>query len=159
MRCTIHPATAQDVANVVLGHAAWANDTHEADRERLETLLEACAMSRQVWTASTPQGERLAFIGAAPWAADPDVGRIWFVVLRAPGEDNTSLKSGLRLIVAEMLQVFEILENHVGTEKSWALQLMRDAGFKVDPPLTTLDGVSRHRVWIDAGPHGVRTTH
>lgn len=159
MLCTIHPATAQDVANVVIDHAAWANEADEDSRDCLETLLEACAMSRQVWTASNRQGERLAFIGAAPWADDPDVGRFWFVVLRASGGDNTDLKSGLKLIVAQMLQVFGTLENHVGSEKSWALELMRDAGFRVDPPHTTLEGASHHRVWIDAGRQRIQTTH
>lgn len=39
----------------------------------------------------------------------------------------------MRLSVAEMLQVFAQLENHVSTEKAWALGLMRDADFTVEP--------------------------
>lgn len=146
MRCTIHPATVQEVANVVIGHDAWSDG---AGREGLDALLEACAMSRQVWTAADAKGDPLAFIGAAPWSDDDGCGRLWFVVLGAYDGDDEDLKSVMRLIVQEMLQVFVQLENHVSSDKAWALELMRGAGFIVEPARTTPDGDIRHRVWID----------
>lgn len=152
MRCTIHPATAQDVASVVIGHDAWPQRADGSDRDCLDALLEACAMSRQVWTASNAQGAPLAFIGAAPWMENTDRGRLWFVIFGA--YDDADLKSAMRLTVLEMLQVFGQLENHVSTEKVWALELMRDAGFTVEPAHVTPDGSSRHRVWIHAGTAG-----
>jgi len=152
MRCTIHPATAQDIANVVLGHdnASTAGD----GGVRLDALLEACAISRQVWTAANADGDPLAFIGAAPWAEDADRGRLWFVVLAAYDGNEVDLKSVMRLTVAEMLRVFGQLENNVGADKTWALALMRDAGFTVEAPQLTADGERRHRVWIDADAIG-----
>jgi hypothetical protein len=154
MRCTIHPATAQDVANVVIGHEAWSHDGEHAGRESLEALVEACAVSQQVWTAATAEGDPLAFIGAAPWAEDGGRGRLWFVVLAAYDGNDADLKSVMRLTVVEMLQAFVQLENHVSAEKAWALDLMRGAGFTVEPAQASPDGVSRHRVWIDAGALG-----
>jgi hypothetical protein len=155
MRCTIHPTTAQDVASVVIGHAAWSQGTEEGGRDCLDALLEACAMSRQVWTAANSEGDPLAFIGAAPWADDARRGRLWFVVLAAYDGNDADLKSIMRLTVGEMLQDFSQLENNVSAEKAWALDLMRDAGFTVEPAQTATDGVWRHRVWIDArGPDG-----
>jgi hypothetical protein len=53
-----------------------------------------------------------------------------------------------------MLQDFAHLENHVSTEQAWALELMRDAGFTVEPALVSRDGGRRHRVWIDADTAG-----
>jgi hypothetical protein len=117
----------------------------------MDALLEACAVSRQVWTAANSAGHPLAFIGAAPWADDAGRGRLWFVILGAYDGNDADLKSVMRLTVGEMLQVFGQLENHVGVEKVWALDLMRDAGFTVEPPHPAADGVCRHRVWIDAG--------
>jgi hypothetical protein len=154
MRCTIHPATAQDVASVVIGLDGWSQNPAQGDREGMDTLLEACAMSRQVWTASNAQGDPLAFIGAAPWAEDSGRGKLWFVILAAYDGNDADLKSVIRLTVAEMLQVFGHLENHVSIEKAWALELMRGAGFTVEPAQATADGVHRHRVWIDAGAVG-----
>jgi hypothetical protein len=154
MRCTIHLATAQDVANVLIGHKPWSRDVDENSRHWLNALLEACAMSRQVWTAANAHGEPLAFIGAAPFPEDAGRGRLWFVVLEAYDGNDGDLKSVMRLTVVEMLQVFAELENHVGPEKAWALELMRDAGFTVEPALASPDGVCRHRVWIDAGTAG-----
>ena len=154
MRCTIHPATAQDVATVVMGHTAWSQDAEEGGRDCLDALLEACAMSRQVWTASNADGDPLAFIGAAPWADDAGCGRLWFVILAAYDGNDADLTSVMRLTVGEMLQVFGQLENHVSTEKAWALELMRDAGFTVEPAHPAADGVCRHRVWIDADAAG-----
>ena len=150
MRCTIHPATAQDVASVVVGHDAWAEDPGSAGQVCLDALLEACAMSRQVWTAANAAGDPLAFIGAAPWADDAERGRLWFVILGAYDGNDADLKSIMRLTITEMLQVFEQLENHVGADKGWALELMRDAGFTVEPVQVTPQGDLRHRVWIDA---------
>jgi hypothetical protein len=154
MRCTIHPATAQDVASVVIGHDSWSQDTDEGGRNGLDALLEACAMSRQVWTAANAEGDPLAFIGAAPWAEDSGRGRLWFVILAAYNGNDADLKSVMRLTVTEMLQVFAQLENHVSSEKAWALELMRDAGFTVEPAQPTTDGGRRHRVWIDADAIG-----
>ena len=57
----------------------------------------------------------------------------------------------MRLTLMEMLQVFSQLENHVSAEKAWALELMRDVGFTVEPALGSPHG-ARHRVWIDADP-------
>lgn len=153
MRCTIHLATAQDVANVLIGHKPWSQDT-ENNRHWLDALLEACAMSRQVWTAANADDEPLAFIGAAPSPDDSDCGRLWFVILEAYDGNDADLKSVMRLTVVEMLQVFTALENHVTAEKAWALELMRDAGFTVEPALASPDGVCRHRVWIDADSAG-----
>lgn len=150
MRCTIHPTTAQDVASVVIGHAAWSRSGEEDGRDCLEALLEACAMSRQVWTAANADGDPLAFIGAAPWSDDAGRGRLWFVVLSAYDGNDDDLTSLMRLTVSEMLQVFSQLENNVSTEKAWALELMREAGFTVEPAQTAADGICRHRVWIDA---------
>jgi hypothetical protein len=150
MRCTIHLATAQDVACVAIAHHT---ESHDGSREWLEALLEACAMSRQVWTAANAQGEPLAFIGAAPWTDDPDRGRLWFVVLAAYDVNDGDLKAVMRLTLMEMLQVFSHLENHVSAEKAWALDLMRDVGFTVEPALGSPDG-ARHRVWIDADAAG-----
>ena len=150
MRCTIHLATAQDVASVAIAHQTESQD---GSREWLEALLEACAMSRQVWTAANAQGEPLAFIGAAPWANDPDRGRLWFVVLAAYDVNDGDLKAVMRLTLMEMLQVFSHLENHVSAEKAWALELMRDVGFTIEPALGSPDG-ARHRVWIDADGAG-----
>lgn len=154
MRCTIHLATAQDVANVVIGHDAWSRETEESSRNCLNALLEACAMSRQVWTAANRRGEPLAFIGAAPWAEDTSRGRLWFVVLAAYDGNEVDLKSAMRLTVGEMLQVFAKLENHVSPEKAWALELLRGAGFTVEPADASPGGVCRHRVWIDAAAAG-----
>lgn len=151
MQCTIHPTTAQDVANVVIGHAAWAEGGHDGS-DCVGTLLEACAISRQVWTASNAEGEPVALFGAAPWMQDSGRGRLWFVVLSAYGGNEADLRSVMRLSVTEMLQVFGRLENHVSTEKAWALGLMRDAGFTVEPARSSADGVQRHRVWIGALP-------
>ena len=106
MRCTIHPATAQDVASVAIAHQTISQDTC---REWLEALLEACAMSRQVWTAATAQGKPLAFIGAAPWTDDHDRGRLWFVVLATYDVNDGDLKAVMRLTLMEMLQVFSQL--------------------------------------------------
>jgi hypothetical protein len=150
MRCTIHPATAQDVASVAIAHQTASQDT---SREWLEALLEACAMSRQVWTAANAQGEPLAFIGAAPWTDDPERGRLWFVVLATYDVNDGDLKAVMRLTLMEMLQVFSHLENHVSAEKAWALELMRDVGFTVEPALGSPEG-ARHRVWIDADATG-----
>jgi hypothetical protein len=150
MRCTIHPATAQDVAGVAIAHQAASQDS---SREWLEAMLEACAMSRQVWTAANAQGEPLAFIGAAPWTEDPARGRLWFVVLATYDVNDGDLKAVMRLTLMEMLQVFSRLENHVSPEKAWALELMRDVGFTVEPALGSPDG-PRHRVWIDADGAG-----
>ena len=154
MRCTIHPATAQDVANVVVGHTSWAEDAADGERSCRDALLEACAISRQIWTATNADGDPLAFIGAAPWADDAGRGRLWFVVLAAYDGNDADLKSVMRLTVGEMLQVFGQLENHVSPEKAWALELMRDAGFTIEPMLPFPDGISRHRVWIDASASG-----
>jgi hypothetical protein len=150
MRCTIHPATAQDVASVAIAHQT---ETQDSSREWLGALLEACAMSRQVWTAANAQGQPLAFIGAAPWTEDPDRGRLWFVVLASYDVNDGDLKAVMRLTLIEMLQVFGQLENHVSAEKAWALELMRDVGFTVEPALGSPDG-ARHRVWIDADSAG-----
>jgi hypothetical protein len=150
MRCTIHPAPAQDVASVAVAHQAGSQDS---SGEWLEALLEACAMSRQVWTAANAQGEPLAVIGAAPWTDDPDRGRLWFVVLAAYDVNDGDLKAVMRLTLMEMLQVFSQLENHVSAEKAWALELMRDVGFTVEPALGSPEG-ARHRVWIDADAAG-----
>jgi hypothetical protein len=150
MRCTIHPATAQDVASVAIAHQAGS---HDSSRDWLDALLEACAMSPQVWTAANTEGEPLAFIGAAPWADDPDRGRLWFVVLATHDVNDGDLKAVMRLTLMEMLQVFSRLENHVSPEKAWALELMRDAGFTVEPALPSPDG-TRHRVWIDGDATG-----
>ncbi len=157
MRCTIHPTTAQDVANVVIGHAARGPESEDdSSRESLDSLLEACAMSRQVWTAANAEGEPLALIGAAPWTEDSGRGRLWFVVLAAYRGSDNDLTSVMRLTVSEMLQVFAQLENNVSAEKAWALKLMRDAGFTVEPAQASHDGVDRHRVWIEAdASHGV----
>ena len=73
-------------------------------------------------------------------------------MLAAFDGNDADLKSVMRLTVGEMLQVFGQLENHVSSEKAWALDLMRDAGFTVDPARP--DGVPRHRVWIDADAAG-----
>lgn len=154
MRCTIRPATAQDVANVVIGHEAWSQDVEPPGRDCLDALLGACAISRQVWTAEYPKGEPLAFIGAAPWPEDASRGQLWFVILAAYDGNHADLRSVMQLTVAEMLQVFAQLENHVGTEKAWALELMREAGFTVEPARAAADGICRHRVWIDAGAPG-----
>ncbi len=151
MRCTIHPTTVQDVANVLLGHGSWTGDGAEDGRDCMQALLEACAVSQQVWTASTADGEPLALIGAAPWMQDRGLGRLWFVVLSAYGGNEADLTMVMRLSVAEMLQVFAQLENHVSAEKAWALGLMRGAGFTVEAAQPSPDGVERHRVWIDAG--------
>jgi hypothetical protein len=150
MRCTIHPTTAQDVANIVIGHAAWTGDSDE-EGDCMGALLEACAVSPQVWTASNAEGDPVALIGAAPWTQDSGRGRLWFVVLSAYGGNEADLTMAMRLSVTEMLQVFAQLENRVSTEKAWALGLMRDAGFTVEPAQPSPDGVRRHRVWIDAG--------
>ncbi len=149
MRCTIHPATAQDIANVVIGHAASTQAAE--DDAHLDALLEACAVSRQVWTASNAEGEPLALIGAAPWTQDGGRGRLWFVILAPYGGNDSDLASAMRQSVTEMLRVFGQLENQVSAEKSWALGLMREAGFTVEPAQVSADGVDRHRVWIDAG--------
>ncbi|SEP50752.1 hypothetical protein SAMN02990966_07756 [Rhodospirillales bacterium URHD0017] len=154
MRCTIHPATAQDVARVVIGHDSWSRDAGEGGLNGLDALLEACAMSRQVWTASNAAGDPLAFIGAAPWADDAGRGRLWFIILAAYDGNDADLKSVMRLTVGEMLQEFGQLENHVSSEKAWALELMREAGFTVAPAHPAADGVCRHRVWIDADAQG-----
>jgi hypothetical protein len=151
MRCTIRLTTAQDIANVVIGHEAWSQDVDQPGRDCVDALLDACAISRQVWTAAYSEGEPLAFIGAAPWPQDSSRGRLWFVILAAYDGNDADLTSIMQLTVAEMLQVFARLENHVSTEKAWALELMREAGFAVEPAHTSADGVCRHRVWIDAG--------
>jgi hypothetical protein len=135
---------------VAIAHQTTSQDT---GREWLQALLEACAMSRQVWTAANAQGEPLAFIGAAPWTDDPDRGRLWFVVLATYDVNDGDLKGVMRLTLMEMLQVFSQLENHVSAEKAWALELMRDVGFTVEPALGSPDGAC-HRVWIDAGAAG-----
>ena len=150
MRFTIHLATAQDFASVAVAHQT---DSHDGSHVWLEALLEACAMSRQVWTAANAHGEPLAFIGAAPWTEDPDRGRLWFVVLASYDVNDGDLKAVMRLTLIEMLQVFSQLENHVSAEKAWALELMRDVGFTVEPALASPDG-ARHRVWIDADAAG-----
>ncbi len=157
VRCTIHPATAQDIANVVIGHAAWAHDAEDDRHDCLDTLLEACAVSRQVWTASNAEGEPLALIGAAPWAQDDGRGRLWFVILAAYGGNEADLAWVMKQSVGEMLQVFAQLENHVSAEKAWALGLMRNAGFTVEPAQASPDGVDRHRVWIDGNVNGARS--
>lgn len=154
MRCTIHPTTAQDVANVVIGHTSWAHGGAEGDRNCGHALLEACAMSRQVWTAANAEGDPLAFIGVAPWHDNAERGRLWFVILAAYDGNDADLKSIMRLTIGEMLQVFGVLENHVSTDKGWALELMRDAGFTVEPAHPAADGVPRHRVWIGADAVG-----
>lgn len=150
MRCTIHPATAQDIANIVIGHATRPLDAADDGHDCLEMLIEACAVSRQVWTASNAEGEPLALIGAAPWAQDDERGRLWFVILAAYGGNDADLALVMRQSVVEMLHVFAQLENHVSAEKAWALRLMRKAGFTVEPAQASPDGVERHRVWIDA---------
>lgn len=150
MHCTIHPTTAQDVAND--RSCRWVREGDDAGSDCMETLLEACAISRQVWTASNAAGEPVALIGAAPWMQDSGRGRLWFVVLSAYGGNEADLRSVMRLSVMEMLQVFAQLENHVSTERAWALGLMRDAGFTIEPAQASADGVERHRVWIGALP-------
>ena len=67
--------------------------------------------------------------------------------------NDGDLKAVMRLTLMEMLQVFSQLENHVSAEKAWALELMRDVGFTVEPALGSPDG-ARHRVWIDADAAG-----
>lgn len=151
VRSTIHPATAQDIANIVIGHVAWAHDLEDDRHDCLDMLLEACAVSRQVWTASNAEGEPLAMIGAAPWTQDSGRGRLWFVILAAQGDNDADLTSAMRQSVVEMLRVFAQLENHVSADKVWALGLMRNAGFTVEPAQLSSDGVDRHRVWIGAG--------
>ena len=102
-----HPSCdAQDVASVTIAHQTASQDT---SREWLEALLDACAMSRQVWTAANAQGEPLAFIGAAPWTDDHDRGRLWFVVLATYDVNDGDLKAVMRLTLMEMLQVFSQL--------------------------------------------------
>lgn len=108
-------------------------------------------MSRQVWTASNAAGNPLAFIGAIPWAEDTGRGRLWFVLLTAYDGNDADLTSVMQLVVSEMLQVFAQLENHISEEKGWALELMREVGFTVEPAHPGMDGVCRHRVWINAG--------
>ena len=151
MRCTMHPTTAQDLASVVIGHESWSQDVDEAGGDGLTALLEACAISQQVWTAVNADGDPLAFIGAVPWGEDSSRGRLWFTILAAYDGNDADLASAMRLTVAEMLQVFARLENHVSAEKGWALALMREAGFAIDPAQGAADGVWRHCVWIDAG--------
>lgn len=151
MHCTIRPASARDLANVVIGHHAWTQDAEQAAGDCLDTLLEACAISRQVWTAANADGDPLAFIGAAPWTEDAGRGRLWFVILAAYDGNEAALASAMRLTVAELLQGFARLENHVSIDKAWALGLMSAAGFAVEPAQAAADGVCRHRVWIDAG--------
>jgi hypothetical protein len=128
-----HPShTAQDVANVVM--AAWSQGAEDDGRDYREALLEACSTSRQVWRQQTAGASR------SP-SSVPCVGggsRYGALVIRRPGRLWRE-RRGPELCHAvdrrRDAQVFGHLENHVSSEKSWALKLMREVGFAVQPDL------------------------
>jgi hypothetical protein len=145
VRYTIRPATILDIyclSSVAESRFENAPAQETGVRER---LIQAWHLSRGVWLAADTRGVPGAIFGATPRPDDPDVGVIWMLFLQSfkAEEDQTVL----RLVTDEMLEKYGQIENYLDSRKTWALDLMRSAGFTVDSPIRTTSGDFRCRVW------------
>lgn len=148
MRYVIRRANALDLAGIT----AVAR-THPADRG--ERLLAVCELSSQVWLAASPDGVPDALFGVAPVPDEPETGQFWMFVVNALADSERDRRDVLRLVVDEMLNDFTRLENSVDERKKGMLDMMKSAGFTIEPATARGSGVSCHYVWLESQGSGV----
>jgi hypothetical protein len=152
LRYTVRPATVLDI--YCLSHAFKDRfeiaSAHEVSvRER---LIQAWNVSES-WLVVDAEGKPTALLGAAPKAGEPDVGVLWMVFLAAfnSNEDHAVV----HLVTDALLERYWQIENYVDARKTWALDLLRAAGFTVEHAAPVSSGEARYRVWRES--HAQRT--
>lgn len=97
-------------------------------------LLKTCALSR-VWAARrNDTGEPVALWGAAILdREEPGVGTYWMLASDGLSRDEDQIFTLSCLVVDDMLESFEILENHVDARNRASLRLLARLGFTVNP--------------------------
>lgn len=152
MRHQVQPATSADVAYLatLLEDAPASLDWPEKDSSH--RLLEACAFSAQIWAARRlSDGLTSALWGVTPRLDNPEVGYVWMLAATGFEEDPRELSMLCRLVLAEMLEQFPRLEQHIDAGRHRTLDLLRSLGFTIgeaerEPWCST----AVHHVWLES---------
>lgn len=152
MRHQVQPATSADVAYLatLLEDAPAAVDWPEKDSSH--RLLEACAFSAQIWAARRlSDGLTSALWGVTPCLDNPDVGYVWMLAATSFEEDPRELSMLCRLVLAEMLEQFPRLEQHIDAGRDRTLDLLRSLGFTIGEAERELGSPTAiHHVWLES---------
>ncbi len=152
MRYQIQAATSADVAYV----ATLLEDQHAAvdwpEKEPSDRLIEACAFSTQIWAARrVSDGATIALWGVTPRLDNPEIGYIWMLSVAAFDGKSRDFSMLCRLVLAEMLEQFPRLEQHIDSREDRTLELLRGLGFQIGGPQRQLgSSVLLHHVWLEA---------
>jgi hypothetical protein len=119
----------------------------------IDGLFATCEASTQIWSTRDEEGLTTALWGVMP-AQDPEIGRVWMLACKSLNEDTAELQSLSQLVFGTMLMKFSMLETFVDTRKRDAIELLRNAGFTIEPPRPYPSGRAMHRVWISPGSSG-----
>lgn len=138
----------------IVGIASRVFFAPKGGRDAAQRLLETCANS-SVWAAVDVETSAPAGLwGASPSGEGTSVGKFWMLAIENFDGSPEIVPLG-RIVVEEMLDDFDVLENHVEAQKQDSLELLRRIGFKVEPAQAEeTTGRLLHRVWI--GRAGVR---
>lgn len=152
MRHQVQPATSQDVAYLatLLEDSPGCMDWPEKDPS--DRLLEACAFSTQIWAARRlSDGATSALWGVTPMLDNPDVGYLWMLASATFDEDSKELALLCRLVLAEMLDQFPRLEQHIDARKDRTLDLLRGLGFTIGRAERQIGSPTiLHHVWLES---------
>lgn len=152
MRYQVLPATSADVAYVsmLLDDEPGAVDWPEKNPGR--RLVEACAFSAQIWAARRlSDGTTSALWGVTPRLDNPEVGYLWMMSIAGFDGEAREFSMLCRLVLAEMLDQFPRLEQHIDSGEDRTLELLRGLGFKIGPAERQLGSATTfHRVWLES---------
>ena len=150
MRFRLEKATSLDIVDI----ASRVYFAPTGGQEAAKRLLETCANS-SVWAAVNVETSAPAGLwGAAPAGDGTTVGKFWMLAIEHLDGSPEIVPLG-RIAVEEMLDDFDVLENHVEAQKEESLEFLRRIGFKVEPAQAEeTTGRLLHRVWIERA--GVR---
>lgn len=156
MRHQIQAATSADVAYV----ADLLEDQHAAadwpEKEPSDRLIEACAFSTQIWAARrVSDGATTALWGVTPRLDNPEIGYIWMISVAPFDGKSRDFSMLCRLVLAEMLDQFTGLEQHIDSREERTLDLLRGLGFQIGGPQRQLgSSVLLHHVRLEADSFG-----
>ncbi len=157
MRHQLQPATSADVAYLATLLADAPASLDWPEKESSHRLLEACAFSAQIWAARRlSDGRTSAIWGVTPRLDNPDVGYVWMLAATSFEEDPRELSLLCRLVLAEMLEQFPRLEQHIAAERHRTLELLRSVGFTIGEAARGPGSAAAvHHVWLESNqlPH------
>lgn len=135
-RKTFRPIAAGDIAR--LAAAIRAEDRAEVEAvfgpDMGEAIGASVLHSSHVWVCEV-DGELACIFGVGPISLLTGSGRPWMLGTEVLDRYPVSLVKGVRRYIRRMLELYPRLENWVDSRNTRHVTLLRQLGFRIDPPV------------------------